>query len=44
MFESWMGREEFRKGVQAYLNHYAFRNATAGDFLDSLGFQQQEGH
>jgi len=36
MFESWMGREEFRKGVQAYLNRYAFRNATAADFLDSL--------
>lgn len=36
MFESWMGAEEFRKGVQAYLNRYAFANATAGDFLDSL--------
>jgi alanyl aminopeptidase len=36
MFESWMGPEEFRKGVQAYLNRYAFRNATAADFLDSL--------
>jgi alanyl aminopeptidase len=36
MFESWMGREEFRKGVQAYLNRYAFHNATSGEFLDSL--------
>jgi alanyl aminopeptidase len=36
MFESWMGPEEFRKGVQAYLNRYAFRTATAADFLDSL--------
>ena len=36
MFESWMGREEFRQGVQAYLKHYAYHNATAGDFLDSL--------
>ena len=36
MFESWMGAEEFRKGVQAYLNRYAFRTATAADFLDSL--------
>ena len=36
MFEGWMGPEEFRKGVQAYLNRYAFRNATAADFLDSL--------
>jgi alanyl aminopeptidase len=37
MFEAWMGPEDFRKGVQGYLNRYAFRNATAGDFLDSLG-------
>ena len=36
MFESWMGPEPFRKGVQAYLNRYAFKNATEGDFLDSL--------
>jgi len=36
MFESWMGPEEFRKGVQSYLEQYAFRAATAGDFLDSL--------
>ena len=36
MFESWMGAEEFRKGVQAYLNRYAFRTATSADFLDSL--------
>jgi alanyl aminopeptidase len=41
MFESWMGEEEFRKGVHSYLNRYAFRTATAGDFLDSL--VQQEG-
>lgn len=36
MFESWMGPEAFRKGVQSYLKQYAFRTATAGDFLDSL--------
>jgi alanyl aminopeptidase len=36
MFESWMGAEEFRKGVQSYLNRYAFKNSTAADFLDSL--------
>ncbi len=36
MFETWMGAEEFRKGVQAYLNRYAFKTATEGDFLDSL--------
>jgi len=36
MFESWMGAEEFRAGVQSYLNRYAFKSSTAADFLDSL--------
>lgn len=36
MFEAWMGADAFRKGVNAYLNHYAWRATTAGDFLDSL--------
>jgi alanyl aminopeptidase len=42
MFETWMGPEEFRKGVQAYLNRYAFRNATAADFLDSLSSESKK--
>ena len=36
MFESWMGEAEFRKGVQSYIRQYANRNATSGEFLDSL--------
>ncbi|HVW83615.1 MAG TPA: M1 family metallopeptidase, partial [Bryobacteraceae bacterium] len=36
MFENWMGPDEFRKGVQAYLKQYSYRATTAGDFLDSL--------
>ena len=36
MFENWMGPEAFRLGVQSYLKQYAFRNASAGEFLDSL--------
>ena len=36
MFESWMGPEEFRKGVQSYLKQYAFKATTAAEFLDSL--------
>ncbi len=36
MFETWMGPEQFRKGVQAYLKQYAFKNATAPEFLDSI--------
>ena len=36
MFENWMGSTEFRAGVQRYLNTYAFRTATADNFLESL--------
>ncbi len=36
MFESYMGADNFRKGIQAYMKQYAFKNATAGDFLDSI--------
>lgn len=36
MFENWMGKEEFRKGVQAYLRQYAWRATTSGQFLDSI--------
>ena len=37
MFESWMGEDEFQRGVQRYIRQYSGRNATAGDFLDALG-------
>jgi alanyl aminopeptidase len=36
MFEKWMGEEEFRSGVQRYMKQYAWRNATAGMFLDAI--------
>ncbi len=36
MFESWVGAPAFRKGVQAYLQKYAFRNATAPEFLAAV--------
>ncbi len=36
MFESYMGADNFRRGVQAYLKQYAFKNATAPEFLDSV--------
>ena len=36
MFEAWMGPDDFQRGVQRYVKQYAFRTATAGDFLDSL--------
>ena len=32
MFETWIGRDKFRKGVQLYLKQHAWGNATAGDF------------
>ncbi len=36
MFENWMGPENFRAGVQNYLRRYAFKTASAGDFLDAV--------
>lgn len=36
MFESYLGAEEFRRGVRSYLNRYAFRNASAPEFLDAI--------
>jgi alanyl aminopeptidase len=36
MFESWIGSEEFRKGVHSYLTRYEFKNGTAPEFLDSI--------
>jgi len=36
MFETWMGPEAFRKGVQRYLQAHAWGNATSDDFLAAL--------
>ena len=36
MFESFVGPENFRKGVQLHLNRYAFKNASAEDFFASV--------
>ncbi|MFI5197233.1 MAG: M1 family aminopeptidase [Thermoanaerobaculia bacterium] len=36
MFESWVGDETFRKGVQGYLRAHAFGNATAADFVGAI--------
>jgi alanyl aminopeptidase len=36
MFENWIGPDNFRKGVQSYLKQHSYKNATAGDFLDSI--------
>lgn len=37
MFESWIGEEKFQTGIRQYLNEYAWGNATANDFLNSIG-------
>ncbi len=37
MFEQWVGAEAFRNGVQRYLEKFAWKNATAADFLASIG-------
>ena len=36
MFESWLGEEQMRKGVQLHMSRHAWGNATASDFLSSL--------
>ena len=36
MFENSMGASDFQKGVQSYVKQYAFKNASAPEFLDSL--------
>jgi alanyl aminopeptidase len=36
MFESWVGEDKFRRGIQQYLQRYAFGNAKAADFLREI--------
>ena len=42
MFESFVGPEQFRKGIHAYLTKFAYRNATAQDFIGTIA--QATGH
>ncbi|MFL6690469.1 MAG: M1 family metallopeptidase [Alphaproteobacteria bacterium] len=42
MFESFVGPEEFQKGIHAYLTKFAFRNASAQDFIGTIA--QTTGH
>jgi len=36
MFESWVGEQQFQTGVNGYLKRYAYKNASANDFLDAI--------
>jgi aminopeptidase N len=36
MIEGWVGEEDFRKGVNAYIERYAYGNARAEDFWGTL--------
>jgi alanyl aminopeptidase len=36
MFELWVGKDKFRKGVQRYLREHAFGNGTATQFLAAI--------
>jgi alanyl aminopeptidase len=36
MFESFVGPEAFEKGIHAYLTKFAFKNATAQDFIGTI--------
>jgi alanyl aminopeptidase len=42
MFESWIGAEDFRKGVHDYMVHYAFKATNVGDFLDSISSETKK--
>jgi len=37
MLHSWIGDEAFRKGLNQYLNKFAYKNAFTEDLWDSLG-------
>jgi alanyl aminopeptidase len=36
MFEAWLGRDVFNRGVRRYLRAHAWQNATAGDFASAV--------
>lgn len=36
MFENYLGPETFQRGIHAYLTKFAFRNATAQDFIGTI--------
>ncbi|HEX3035780.1 MAG TPA: M1 family metallopeptidase, partial [Thermodesulfobacteriota bacterium] len=36
MIEHYLGEEDFRKGLNVYLNRYAYRNARTGDLWQAL--------
>jgi alanyl aminopeptidase len=36
MFESYVGPDEWQKGIHAYLMKFAFKNATAQDFIGTV--------
>lgn len=36
MFESWMGEQDFQRGIHAYLTRYSYKNARVNDFLDAV--------
>jgi len=36
MYEAYLGEDLFRRGIRTYLQRYAFRNATADDFIGTI--------
>ncbi|MEH6583736.1 MAG: M1 family aminopeptidase [Halioglobus sp.] len=36
MFESFLGRDNFRQGIRHYMKAFAFGNTTAEDFIDAI--------
>jgi len=42
MFESFLGREDFRRGVRNYMNDFEYGTATADDFIHHLAEASSE--
>lgn len=43
MFERFLGRENFRRGIQSYLQKHSWDNAGADDFISAISSQAPEG-
>ncbi len=37
MIEAFMGKEQFKAGINNYMNRFAFKNATSNDFITAIG-------
>ncbi len=43
MFESWLGTEKFRSGIQGYLGGHKFRSGSSDDVIDAVAVASDQG-